>query len=149
MISIKKTNATDIDFNALVQALDDDLKIRDGDDHFIYAQFNKTNTLHHAVVLYFNNQPVGCGALRQYSADTMEIKRVFVYVAYRKKGFASIILNELENWCKELHINNCILETGKNQPEAINLYKKLNYNVVPNFGKYMDNYNSVCFKKVL
>jgi putative acetyltransferase len=149
MISVKKTNATDIDFNALVKALDDDLKIRDGDDHFIYAQFNTTNTLHHAVVLYFNNQPVGCGALRQYSADTMEIKRVFVHAAYRKKGLASIILNELENWCKELHINNCILETGKNQPEAINLYKKLNYNLVPNFGKYIDNYNSVCFKKVL
>lgn len=149
MISIKKTTATDADFLTLVQALDVDLKIRDGDDHLKYAPFNQTNTLQYAVVLYYNHLPVACGALRQYNANTMEIKRVFVQPEFRNKGLAIMVLQVLEEWCKALNFNTCILETGKNQPEAIQLYKKLNYTIIPNFGKYIQNYNSVCFKKKL
>jgi hypothetical protein len=36
-----------------------------------------------------------------------------------------------------------------NQPEAIALYKKNNYKIIPNFGKYENIENSVCFEKEL
>jgi putative acetyltransferase len=41
------------------------------------------------------------------------------------------------------------LETGKKQPEAIVLYKRNGYAVIPNFGQYENVENSVCFEKIL
>lgn len=79
----------------------------------------------------------------------MEVKRMFVPLHKRGQGIASTILKALEIWCKELGIKKCVLETGKNQPEAIALYKKNQYNIIPNFGKYEAVENSVCFEKEL
>ena len=41
MIRLERTDSSHPDFVALVQALDADLKLRDGDEHDYYAQFNK------------------------------------------------------------------------------------------------------------
>ena len=79
----------------------------------------------------------------------MEVKRMFVDLAFRGNGIASIILNELEKWAKELGYSGCILETGKKQPEAIKLYKKNGYAIIPNYGQYKQVENSVCFEKAL
>ena len=60
-----------------------------------------------------------------------------------------MILKELERWAAKLNYSKCILETGKKQPEAINLYKKNNYTVIDNYGQYASVDNSVCFAKYL
>ncbi len=65
----------------------------------------------------------------------------------RGKGIASKILAELEIWATELFYEKCILETGKKQPEAIALYKKNGYNIIPNYGQYAGVENSLCFEK--
>ena len=149
MITIKKTTSADKDFTALVKQLDEDLKIRDGDDHTFYAAFNKTATLQQAIVAYDGNTAVGSGALRKYAGGTMEIKRMYVIPQARRQGIASLILAALENWCTELGYKKAILETVKNQPEAIHLYHKNNYQLIPNYGQYADMHNSVCFGKIL
>lgn len=123
--------------------------MRDGEDHLFYAQLNKTATIKHVIVAYDKQQAVGCGAIRQYANDMMEVKRMFVLLSSRGQGIASAILQELEAWCKELGHKKCILETGKNQPEAIALYLKNNYTLIPNYGHYHDVGNSVCFEKIL
>jgi GNAT superfamily N-acetyltransferase len=149
MITIKRTTSDDNNFQELVKLLDLELQERDGEEHLFYAALNKTNTLNYAIVAYDQDKPIGCGALRAYSKDTMEVKRMFVPLQKRGQGIASTILKALEIWCKELGIKKCVLETGKNQPEAIALYKKNHYNIIPNFGKYEDVENSVCFEKEL
>lgn len=149
MTSIKRTDSDDIDFKNLVVLLDEDLKIRDGADHDFYNQFNKTDQIKHVVVYYENDIAVGCGAFREKEIDTVEIKRMFVHPAYRKKGIASAILAVLEQWAAEAQYSHTILETGKNQPEAINLYQKLGYNITPNYPPYESMDNSVCMKKTL
>lgn len=148
MIIIKRTDSSDKDFQTLVQALDADLKVRDGAEHDFYHQFNKIDMIKHAIVAYDGDQPVGCGAVKQFSADSMEVKRMYVPPQHRGKGIASLVLKELENWCRELNYKRCILETGKKQPEAIELYKKNNYTIIPNFGQYENVENSVCFEKI-
>ena len=65
----------------------------------------------------------------------------------RGKGIASQVLRELENWASELSYKKCILETGKKQPEAIGLYKKNGYKIIPNYGQYAGVDNSLCFEK--
>ena len=149
MIHLQRTNADDKDFQELVKVLDLELKIRDGEDHLFYAQLNKTDTIKHVIVGYDQNIPIACGAVRYYSEDSMEVKRMFVSLEHRGKGIASIVLNELETWCKELNYKKCILETGINQPEAIKLYEKNHYKRIPNYGKYENMATSVCFEKKL
>lgn len=149
MITIKRTTSDDKNFQELVKLLDLELQERDGEEHLFYATLNKTNTLNHVIVAYDQDQPIGCGALRAYSKDTMEVKRMFVPLHQRGQGIASTILTALEIWCKELNIKKCVLETGKKQPEAIALYKKNQYKIIPNFGKYEGVENSVCFEKEL
>jgi GNAT superfamily N-acetyltransferase len=149
MITTKRTNSSDNDFQTLVKALDADLKIRDGAEHDFYNQFNKIDMIKHAIVAYDGDEPVGCGAIKEYSNDSMEVKRMFVPPQHRGKGIASLVLKELENWCRELNYKSCILETGKKQPEAIELYKKNDYTIIPNFGQYENIENSVCFEKNL
>lgn len=63
------------------------------------------------------------------------------------KEIAGQILTALEEWAKELQHTSCILETGKKQPEAIRLYQKSGYNIIPNYGQYAGIDNSVCMKK--
>ena len=149
MITIKRTNSTDKDFQKLVVELDAELKVRDGEEHVFYAALNKTDTIKHVVVAYEENIAVGCGAMREYTHDTMEVKRMFFSLQHRNKGVASSILLALESWCKELGYKKCMLETGKKQPEAIRLYEKNNYRRIPNFGGYKGVENSVCFEKEL
>jgi putative acetyltransferase len=149
MLQLIKTDGLKKDFIELIQLLDKDLAIRDGDDHQFYAQYNKIAKLNYCIVAYFEGKPVGSGALKEYDSITMEVKRMYCVEESRGKGIATAVLQALESWAKELGYKYCILETGHKQPEAIALYKKNNYAVIPNYGQYAAVYNSVCFKKQL
>lgn len=149
MITIQRSNSDNGDFQALVSLLDQELKERDGEGHLFLAQLNKTDHLEYVIVAYDQESPVACGALRAYAPEVMEVKRMYVVLDKRGQGLASKVLFALEAWCTELNITTCVLETGKNQPEAIALYKKNGYKQVPNFGQYAGVENSVCVEKEL
>ncbi|GJM35247.1 MAG: N-acetyltransferase [Saprospiraceae bacterium] len=147
MVQLIRTDPTNRDFLLLVKHLDAELAEVDGDDYAFYAQFNKTSEIKYAIVAYENEIPVGCGAMKQYELNTLEIKRMYVYPESRGKGIATRILAELEKWATELSVARCILETGIRQPNAIRLYKKNGYQLIPNYGQYAEDENSVCFEK--
>ena len=149
MLKLIRTDAANKDFISLVKYLDIDLAERDGNDHSFYSQFNKITNLKFAVIAYVNNIALGCGAIKEFDSTAMEVKRMYVISESRGKGIATKILTELESWAKELSYNKCLLETGKRQPEAIKLYRKNGYKIVPNFGQYIGIENSLCFEKEL
>lgn len=149
MIRIVRTNSENQDFIELVRHLDADLAERDGKDHSFYAQFNRIDAIKYVVVAYEEGQPVGCGAIKEYAPNVTEIKRMYTSPERRGKGIGSRVLRELETWAAELSYEKCILETGKKQPEAIGLYKKNGYQVIPNYGQYVGVENSVCFEKLI
>ena len=149
MIELLRTDSSNQDFVALVRLLDADLAERDGKDHSFYAQYNKIDKIKHVVVAYENNKPMGCGAIKEYAPGIMEVKRMYTLPEGRGKGVASNVLGELENWAEEMSYKKCILETGKKQSEAIRLYQKNGYVLIPNYGQYAKVENSVCFEKVL
>ena len=146
---IQRTHSKNSDFIDLVAKLDSELKIVDGEDHSFYNQFNGIESLNHCIVIFDNQKPVGCGALKHFKSKSMEIKRMYVLPTSRGKGIATKILKELENWAFELEQSSCVLETGKKQPEAIALYTKSNYRRIPNYGPYIGVENSCCFEKKL
>ena len=149
MLHLLRTDSDNEDFRLLVNQLDAWLAYVDGADNAFYSAYNKIDKIRNAVVAYLGNKPVGCGAVRPFTSEAMEVKRMFTLPEYRKKGIAKAILAELEEWSKELGYEKCILETGKRQPEAIDLYLSQGYRSTPNYGQYIGVENSVCFEKVL
>lgn len=148
-MEILRTDSKNQIFIELVQHLDADLAVRDGEDHSFYSQFNKLDSIKHCIVAYEDNIPIGCGAIKSFAPGVFEVKRMFTLPAYRGKGVASKILSELEKWAAELSATKCILETGKKQPEAIELYNRNGYIQIPNYGQYANVENSLCFEKIL
>lgn len=149
MYTIQRSTSENSNFQKLVRELDKDLALRDGEDHAFFAQFNKIADLRHVVIVYEEGMPVGCGAIKPYQENVMEVKRMYVVPEKRGRGAASAVLLELERWAKELGYQKCILETGLKQPEAIALYKKNDYLIISNYGQYAEVESSVCFEKLL
>lgn len=149
MNSFIRTSSDNKDFQYLVSFLDKELSVRDGDEHAFYSQFNKIANIRNVVVFYVDEKAVGIGGFKEYETGKVEIKRMYVLPEHRGKGIAFQILQELEKWAGELNYSECILETGKKQPEAIALYQKSEYEIITNYGQYENVLNSVCMSKLI
>lgn len=148
-IHISRTNPEHLDFRKLIALLDEDLSASNGEEQAFFTQFNKTDTIKHAIVAYIDGNAVGCGAIKEFGKETMEIKRMFVHHGFRRQGIAKKILEQLEIWANELKYETCILETGNKQKEALSLYQNLGYEVIPNYGQYEKVESSICMQKKL
>ncbi len=149
MISLKRSDANDMDYKNLVLALDHYLAVTDVEEHAFYAQFNKSDGIKYVIVAYDGETAVGCGAIKNFAEGVMEVKRMFVLPSARGKGVASIVLKELEDWALQLSQKKCVLETGAGRLDAVTLYQKNGYTLIPNYGQYQGVINSVCFEKQL
>ena len=146
-LQFTKTNSSNPDYQALIKLLDTYLLEKDGDEHDFFAQFNQSDNIKNIIVVYENDIAVACGAIKEYSSDTMEVKRMYVQPEVRGKGIASMILNELETWAKDLGYTETILETNRSMQNAIDLYLKNGYKIIENYGQYIGVANSVCMGK--
>jgi len=149
MIKLLRTDSGNPELSELIKLLDAVLRESDGDEHAFYSQYNKLENIQNFVIAYLNEIPAGCGAIKKNSDNTAEIKRMYVKPEFRGKGIAKNILKELEMWAYELNYSECILETGKKQSDAVGLYKREGYKVIPNYGQYAGVELSVCMKKIL
>ncbi|MBK7105202.1 MAG: GNAT family N-acetyltransferase [Ignavibacteriae bacterium] len=150
MINIIRTTADNSDFNKLIEQLNTELQERYFDQETKFAPHNLLDKNVKTVMIYEDNIPIACGAFREIAENrSVEIKRMFVDKFYRSKGYGRKVLNELENWAKELNYEFAILETGNNQPEAIKLYQNMGYEQIPNFPPYENIPESICMKKKL
>lgn len=144
-----RTMNTHEDFIVLIRALDSELNRRYGKAQADYDMHNVIDPIDTALVGYKDGVPIACGCFKKIDANTVEIKRMFVALNYRRRGFSSYILDALEVWARELGYTEARLETGKGQPEAIALYTKRGYAVIPNYAPYVGMENSVCMAKTL
>ncbi|BDD12277.1 N-acetyltransferase (plasmid) [Fulvitalea axinellae] len=143
-----RTESTHEDFVSLVRHLDAELAIKNGDNHDFFAQYNKIDTLQHVVVVYNpEGQPVSCGAIKPFDENSVEVKRMYTLTEHRGKGYAGVVLNNLEQWASELGYERCVLETSADFHEAIGLYQKKGYKPIPKYGQYIEVESSRCFQK--
>jgi putative acetyltransferase len=149
VITIKRTNSNDPDFQLLVSHLDHELWNELKEDQSTYDQYNKVPDLPTVVVIYINEKPGACGCFKQYLSDTVEIKRMFVEKEYRGKGLSKLILAELEQWAIESGFRFAILETSIHFKTAQTLYSNAGYKVIDNYDQYAGLEESVCMKKEL
>ncbi len=146
---IIKTDSNNPDFHLLVAQLDAHFKELNGEKDAFYAQYNQLDTIKNVVIAYDNGTPIGCGAIKKYVHNTMEIKRMYILPAFRGQGIASSILRNLERWATQLGYSETILETLKSGDNVVALYVKNGYQIIPNYGQYTDVETSVCMNKKL
>lgn len=148
-IEIVMTDSQNVDFIKLIGLLDEDLDGRYGELQKKYKQHNRIDFIKDVVVICKNGEPVACGAFKEFDNNSVEMKRVFVKKEFRRQGLSRLVMGKLEETAKGKGYECAVLETGQKQYEAINLYKTLGYEVIPNYGPYIGNLNSICMKKRL
>lgn len=99
---------------------------------------------------HLGNKPVGCvGFIPGSSDNAREVKRLFVEEGYRGAGIAGALMDTVEEQAIAQGATLMQLETGISQPEAISLFEKRGYRIVPAFGAYIEDEFSVFMEKNL
>jgi GNAT superfamily N-acetyltransferase len=107
---------------------------------------------------YVAGTPVACGGWRPRDAEPSEpgeslrdgdaeIKRMFVLVTHRGRGYGRAVLGELEGTAARAGRRRMVLETGLLQPEAMALYVSAGYSTMAGFGVYRHSPQSRYFAK--
>jgi GNAT superfamily N-acetyltransferase len=88
------------------------------------------------LVAEIDGVPAGCGGWRVLSPGVVEVKRVYVDPAFRRRGLAAVLMAALEETAAEAGSGEMVLNTGPSQPEALALYAGQGYRPVSGFGVY-------------
>ncbi len=74
----------------------------------------------------------GCVALRPFAAEVLELKRLFVYPAFRSRGIGRQLLESALQWARAAGYRRIHLDTIKTRmPSAVRMYKALGFVEVP------------------
>ncbi|WP_310605466.1 GNAT family N-acetyltransferase [Anaerosporobacter sp.] len=145
------TNGNNKDFITLCHALDDFLNELVGgeENRAQYVSYNALDDIHDVILVYDDDLVVGCASFKRYDDTCAEVKRVFIRPEYRGKGISRQLMNRLEQQARDKNFLYLILESGEPLVAAMALYRAIGYNVIPNYGQYVDMSDSVCMKKEL
>ena len=94
-------------------------------------------------------EAVGCGAFVRVEEGLAELKRMFVRGDWRRRGVGSLLLRDLEERAWASGYGAMRLETGRGQREALALYRRFEYRVIPRFPPHCEDEMSVCMAKEL
>jgi len=150
-IKYLRCDGSNKDFIENCSLLDEDLERRVGAviDRSKYTQYNLTDKITEAIVVYLDGKPVGGGAIRPYDEDTMELKRIFVRPQAQGHGIGTSLVSKLVEWAKELGYKKMVLETGELLAESVHVYSKLGFERIQNYGQYAGMEDSYCMGKSL
>ena len=147
--SFIKTDGENSDFVSLCEKLDIALKNIIGVDKqkAKYDKLNQRDSIHDVIVIYKGNTPVGCGAYKLYDDETIELKRIYIEESTRGIGLSKELVRRLEADAQISGFRYVVLETGYKLSSAVELYKKMGYKQIPNYGSYVGNEESLCMSK--
>ncbi len=145
--SIKPENPESDDANYLLNELSEILVKITGNDGKVSFDTSDMFAPHSLFIIARNenNKAVGCGAIRSISEEIAEIKRMYS----KEKGVGKAILKYLETKAFEFGYKEVRLETRRVNEYAVSFYLKNGFQQIPNYGKYVDRPEAVCFSKIL
>lgn len=91
------------------------------------------------------SNPMGCGAIRPITNSIAEVKRM--YSRKNSKGVGTAILKYLETEAAALGYEKLYVETRVINKNAVDFYIRKGYKTRPNYGKYINNKDAICFEK--
>lgn len=135
---------------ALIEEVQQEYVVRYGGHDATAVDGTEFAPPHGAFVLArVDGEVIGCGGLRRHDDDVVEIKRMYVRAAHRRRGHARRLLQALEQRARAMGYRGIILETGTAQPEAMALYVSEGYTRIAGFGHYRDAPMNRCYGKDL
>jgi GNAT superfamily N-acetyltransferase len=93
------------------------------------------------------DQALGCGGFRPLDMQCVEMKRIFVREASRRRGVARQILRHLESEVRRREFKMIVLETGCDNSAAIAMYEAEGYFRIPGFRGQVGIPVSRCYAK--
>ncbi|TFH28447.1 MAG: GNAT family N-acetyltransferase [Bacteroidia bacterium] len=75
----------------------------------------------------YNEQVVGCVALKRMDEDTFEFAKLYINPTYRNLGIATKLIERCISRCKENHVSELWLQSPTSMQEAHKLYYKLGF----------------------
>ncbi|WP_297981914.1 GNAT family N-acetyltransferase [uncultured Methanobrevibacter sp.] len=118
-----------------------------GEDALKYEDYNNLEDPHIVLLVLNWGNPIACASYKIFDKDSIEIKRVYVKKRYRNKRIAYKMVKALEKLAIEDNFKYSYITTGKDNIAAINLYKKLGYELIDNFGFFEGDDLCICMKK--
>lgn len=100
-------------------------------------------------VIRYDGLAVGCGGLKMFRKEYGEIVRMYVRPRFHGMGLGKFMLEHLEKYALEHGVKELRLKTGIYQPEALGLYTRHGYSVIPPFGPYREHPLNKYYKKNL
>lgn len=146
---IRRVNIDNIDFLELCKELDNLLNKIVAEQRYPNANCLEGLDRFNVYIMYKKRKPVGFVAFSNVINGVVEIGLVFVKEKYRCYGVATKLFEYAENIAKDQGAKSLILDTYERLESAMRLYKKLGFNIVPQFKGFENSPYSICMKKDL
>ena len=114
-----------------------------------FIPYNISESIADVLIAEADGIAVGCGGLKMYSRNAIEIKRLWVDKEYRGKHIATEIMERLEDRAEREGCTRLILQTRPSMEEAISLYTKRGYKQIENYPPYDKLEGAICFEKCI
>ncbi len=114
-----------------------------------FIPYNISESIADVLIAEADGIAVGCGGLKMYSRNAIEIKRLWVDKEYRGKHIATEIMERLEDRAEREGCTRLILQTRPSMEEAISLYTKRGYKQIDNYPPYDKLEGAICFEKCI
>ncbi|MCR5529089.1 MAG: GNAT family N-acetyltransferase [Saccharofermentans sp.] len=112
-----------------------------------FIPYNISESIADVLIAESDGIAVGCGGLKMYSRNAIEIKRLWVDKEYRGNHIATEIMERLEDRAEREGCTRLILQTRPSMEEAISLYTKRGYKQIDNYPPYDKLEGAICFEK--
>ena len=111
-------------------------------EQFLY----ELNENPYAVLLVADYEGVICGFIDFWvTFDVAQLNQIAVHPALRKKGIASVLIEDMINRVTKVDVNKITLEVRVNNESAINLYEKFGFKGELLKKSYYDNGDDAIF----
>lgn len=142
---LEVTTGADPDLQPLVAAQEAEVMARYGVDDAGPGLSPQTPCL----LARLDGRPVGCVALGRLSDVAGEVKRMYVDPAARGHRIGRLLLQGVENLAADCGYRLLRLETGTQQPEALQLYASAGWARIECYGYFKDDPTTICYEKPL
>ena len=151
MLIYKWTDGNDIDFQKFYMKTEEYYSNIVGgiENRKEFIPYNISECITEVLIVYIDDEAVGCAGLKRYSEIDAEIKRVWVEPEQRGHHIALDMMAQIEERASNDGYKRTILQTREIMKDAVELYKKLGYTKIDNYPPYDKLDGAICFAKEL
>lgn len=151
MLIYKWTDGNDIDFQKFYMKTEEYYSNIVGgiENRKEFIPYNISECITEVLIVYIDDEAVGCAGLKRYSEIDVEIKRVWVEPEQRGHHIALKMMAQIEERASNDGYKRTILQTREIMKDAVELYKKLGYTKIDNYPPYDKLDGAICFAKEL